>query len=200
MQNVRIIPSSNANTKSYLVCINEKLQTHISRTSNMLSKSTEISHIIGRVGNNGRLRCYFCSEVVFNLSHKVLSDLEIELLDKGLGFSPTLSFINEAGLKRDFADFSRKMRCKWHFRNDITESFRETPPILNKSTWNPPQGHPALEMLLSQMKADVFSLLPGNTHQIQSYEGGVTSYEGNWRRLQYCDKTSRQGILCGFLG
>ena len=34
-----------------------------------------------------------------------------------------------------------------------------------KSTWNPPQGHPALEMFLSQMEADVFSLLPGNTTQ-----------------------------------
>ena len=40
--------------------------------------------------------------------------------------------------------------------NDITEDFRETPALHNKSTWNPPQGHPALEIFLSQMKADVF--------------------------------------------
>ena len=91
--------------------------------------------------------------------------MEIEVLCKGLGFSPTPSFINEADLKRDFADFSRKMRCKWHFRNDISENFSETPAFRTKSTWNPPQGHPALEMFLSQMEADVFSLLPGNTTQ-----------------------------------
>ena len=96
-------------------------------------------------------------------SSKVLSDWEIEVLDKGLGFSPTPSFTNEADLKRDSADFSRKMRCKWHFRNDIIEDFSETPAFHIKSAWNPPQGHPALEMLLIQMEADVFSLLPGNT-------------------------------------
>ena len=66
---------------------------------------------LGRVGDDGRLKGYFCSDVVFNLSHRVLSELEIEVLGKGLGFSPTPSFINEADLKRDFANFSRKMRC-----------------------------------------------------------------------------------------
>lgn len=96
-------------------------------------------------------------------SSKVLSDWEIEVLDKGLGFSPTPSFTNEADLKRDSADFSRKMRCKWHFRNDNTENFNQTPAFRNKSTWNPPQPHSALEMFLSHIEADVFSLLPGNT-------------------------------------
>ena len=62
-----------------------------------------------RVENDGRLKGYFCAEVVFNLSHRALSDLEIEVLGKGLGHSLITSFINEADLKRDFADFSRKM-------------------------------------------------------------------------------------------
>ena len=74
------------------------------------------------MGNDGRLKSYFFSEVAFNLNNKVLSDLE------------TLSFINEADLKRDFADVSRKMRCKWHFRNDITINFSKTPAFHNKST------------------------------------------------------------------
>ena len=38
---------------------------------------------------------------VFNLSKKVLSQTEINMLEKGLGFSPTPSFINEADLRRD---------------------------------------------------------------------------------------------------
>ena len=89
---------------------------------------------LGRVRNAGCLRGYFCSEVVFNLSHRVLSNLEIEMMGKGLGFSPTPSFINEADLKTDSEGFSRKMRCKWHFKNGITENFSETLAFLNKST------------------------------------------------------------------
>lgn len=39
---------------------------------------------------------YFCSDTIFNLSGKALSVTEIKVLEKGLGFSPTTSFINEA--------------------------------------------------------------------------------------------------------
>ena len=38
---------------------------------------------LGRVENNGCLKGYFCSEVVFNLSHRVFSNLEIVVLGKG---------------------------------------------------------------------------------------------------------------------
>ena len=38
----------------------------------------------------------FVSDYVFNLSKKVLSQTEINVLEKRLGFSPTPSFINEA--------------------------------------------------------------------------------------------------------
>ena len=118
---------------------------------------------ITRTDNNGRLKDYFCSDVVFNLSHKVLTDLEISVLGKGLGFPPTPTFINEADLRTDFADFARKMRCKWFFRNEPTEDFSEIPVFKIKSNWSPPKGHPALEMFLSQTEGDIFSLLPGNS-------------------------------------
>ena len=84
---------------------------------------------ITRTDNNGRLKGYFCSDVVFNLSHKVLTDLEISVLGKGLGFSPTPTFINEVDLRRDF---SGKMRCKWFFRNEPTEDFSEIPAFRKK--------------------------------------------------------------------
>ena len=35
---------------------------------------------LGRVVDDGRLKGYFCSDVFFNLSHSVLSELEIEVL------------------------------------------------------------------------------------------------------------------------
>ena len=48
--------------------------------------------------SNGRLEGYFVSDTVFNLSNKVLSDVEIRVLSKGLSFVPTPSSINETEL------------------------------------------------------------------------------------------------------
>ena len=53
---------------------------------------------------NGRLKGY--------LSRKVLTETEILVLEKGLGFAPTPTRINKSDLKRDFNEFSQKMRCK----------------------------------------------------------------------------------------
>ena len=69
--------------------------------------------------DSGRIKGSFLSDSVFNLNKKVLSETENKVLEKGLGFSPTPSFINEADLQRDFDDFARKMRCKWYFRNEV---------------------------------------------------------------------------------
>ena len=101
-------------------------------------------------------------------------------------------FINEADLKRDFADVSRKMRYKWYFKNDI-----EIPAFYNKSTWNPPQGQLALEMFLNQMEAVVFSRLPGNITRYNLIKKECLALRGC---VADCDKTSRQGFLCRCLG
>ena len=111
---------------------------------------------INRKDNNGRLKGYFCSDVVFNLSHKVLSDLEISALGKRKGFTNTPTFISEADLRRDFANFSRKMRCKWFFRNQLTEDVCEVPAFRIRSNWSPPKGHSTLEMFVSQMEGEIF--------------------------------------------
>ena len=50
------------------------------------------------------------------------------------------------------------MRCKWFFRNEPTE---DSPAFRIKSNWSLPKGHPVLEMFLSQMEGDIFSLLLG---------------------------------------
>ena len=63
-----------------------------------------------------RLKSYFCSDKVFNLSKKVLTETEIRVLERGLGFVPTPKLINEENLRKDFDEFSRKMRCKWYFK------------------------------------------------------------------------------------
>ena len=78
---------------------------------------------------DGRIKGNFVSDYVFNLSQKTLSPLEIKVLEKGLGFSPTPSSINEVDLRRDISDFSRKMRCKWFFRNERQENISEIPSL-----------------------------------------------------------------------
>ena len=58
---------------------------------------------------NERLEGYFCSKSVFNLSKKVLTETEIRVLEKGLGFAPTPTKINETDLRADFNEFARKI-------------------------------------------------------------------------------------------
>ena len=69
------------------------------------------------VTNEGRLVGYFCSNTVFNLSRKVLTNIEIKVLEKGLDFAPIQNKINHPELRSDFEEFLRKVRTKWHFRS-----------------------------------------------------------------------------------
>ena len=65
--------------------------------------------------DEGRLSGVFCSKTVFNLSHKILTEIEIKVLEKGLDFAPVQRTLNELELRKDFEEFCRRMRCKWHF-------------------------------------------------------------------------------------
>ena len=55
-----------------------------------------------------RLSGYFCSDTVFNLSRRVLTETEIKILEKGLDYAPIQNKINELELKQDFEEFCRK--------------------------------------------------------------------------------------------
>ena len=107
-----------------------------------------------------RMTGSFVSDHVFNLTKKELSAKEISVLEKGLGFVPNPSNINEADLRRDLREFSRKMRCKWHFRNEVPQSNEEISQFKVKSQRNPPKSHPALEAFLKKTEKDIFSLIP----------------------------------------
>ena len=84
---------------------------------------------------------------------------QINVLEKCLGFSPTPSYINEADLRRDFEGFGRKMECKWYFRNESQDIPSGVSTFKPKSSWNPPKGSPVLELFLSKVKEDIFSIL-----------------------------------------
>ena len=67
---------------------------------------------MSNINSQSRLTGYFCSNTVFNLSRKILSDTEIEILEKGLDHAPIQNKVNEPELREDFYEFSRKMRLK----------------------------------------------------------------------------------------
>ena len=49
-----------------------------------------------------RVSGYFCSDTVFNLSQRVLSEDELKVFQKGLYFAPIQNNVNEPELRKDF--------------------------------------------------------------------------------------------------
>ena len=82
-------------------------------------------------------------------------------MEKGLGFVPTPNIINDGDFRRRFAEFSRKMRCKWYFRDEPSPNFSEVPAFRPKSNWKPPPGHPCVELFLSKFESALFSFMTG---------------------------------------
>ena len=91
---------------------------------------------------------YICLDTVFNLSRRVLSEGEIKVLEKGLDFAPIQNKANEPELRKDFDEFWRRMRIKWHFRNEPSENFSTILAFRSKSFWKAPTGHPNLRGFL----------------------------------------------------
>ena len=109
-----------------------------------------------KVTTEGRISGYSGSDPVFNLSHWVLSETEITVLEKGLDYAPIQKKINQSDLRKDFSEFCWRMRNKWYFRNEPTPEFGEVRCCKTKSSWRPPNGHPALEIFLSKVEKDLF--------------------------------------------
>ena len=105
-----------------------------------------------------KIEGHFCSDAVFNLSRRILTETEIKVLEKGLNFAPIQNKINEPELRTGFNEFCRRMRTKWYFKYEPTKEFSNIPAFSPKSTWTPPNGHPNLEVYLSQIENEVFKI------------------------------------------
>ena len=103
------------------------------------------------------LKGYFSSKSVFNLSKKVLTETEVRVLEKGLDFASIQKSLNEPELRKDFEELSRRMRCKWHFRNDLPENLSETPAFRPKFVWKAPNSYANLELFLGRLEKELFS-------------------------------------------
>ena len=76
-----------------------------------------------------------CSKTAFNLSHKILAEIQIKVLEKGLDFTPVQRTLYEPELCKDYEEFCCRMRCEWYFHNEVSETFSEMPAFRQKSGW-----------------------------------------------------------------
>ena len=90
-----------------------------------------------------------------NLSARILNEHEISLLSKGLKFCPTPRELDRSEIKRDLEAFGRRMRLKWHFRDEedtIPNPFRP------KSKYNPRNESVYIEMYLSCVEEAILNI------------------------------------------
>ena len=125
-----------------------------------------------------RLTVYIGFETAFNLNNRAaLSDEDIKVLEKELDYVPIQNKINEPELRNDFNEFCRRMRLKWYFRNEVTPNFSEVPAFRPKSSWNPPKGHPNLEVFLSEVEKELFTV-------VDSKLGYSNLYKEEWKSMR----------------
>ena len=106
--------------------------------------------------NNDRYVGKFVSSNVVNISKRVLSQAEISLLSKGLKFIPTPPTVNRAILKEELEVFGRKLRLKWHFRDNESSGIYNI--FKKKSNFKPRKKDAAIEIYLSKLEEEIFNL------------------------------------------
>ena len=65
-------------------------------------------------------------------------------------------------LKEDLEVFKRRIRLKWHFKDneDIRDKDKDINKFKIKSNWQPPKSDPLLENYLSLLEKEVMSVSP----------------------------------------
>ena len=110
------------------------------------------------VTSEWRLSRYFSSETVFNLNWNILTDTEINILEKWLDCALVHRKINEPEFRSDFVEFCWRVGTKWYFHNEPTPDFRNVPYVNSKSKWSPPKGHPVRESFLIKVGNELLKI------------------------------------------
>ena len=75
---------------------------------------------------------------------------------KGLKFIPTRKHIKKALIKEELETYGRKLRLMWHHRNEEREITINT--FKKKSKFNPKRKNTAIDIYLSRLEEEIFSL------------------------------------------
>ena len=125
----------------------------------------------------------------------------MQVLEKGLDFAPIQKSINESELKKDFEEFSRRLRIRWNFKDHPSEDFSDKLAFCPKSNWKPSPGHPGMVLFLSQFEKEIFNGLLNDSISVPS-----NMSKEEWEALsgladeqEYCYKASGQRFLRGCL-
>ena len=93
-----------------------------------------------------RIEGHFCSDALFHLSRRIVTEIEIKFSEKGLNFALIQNENNQTELRTNFNEFCIRMRTKWYFKDEPTKEFSNIPSFSPKSAWTPPNEHPKLEV------------------------------------------------------
>ena len=111
---------------------------------------------------------------VVNLSDKVLTAQEHEILNKGLNFCPTPGDPDMGEIRRDLDRYHRSLciQCWVNKKPTLPISDQQTGPyndirslkIQSNSTWNPPTGPPNLEYIIASNETGLLTTKPKSSH------------------------------------
>ena len=127
-------------------------------TNNITQTDGEHSNPCNTDLATGRIEGKFVSENVFNLSSRNITEAEIKVFKKGLGFVPTPEKINSWQLKNDLEKFGRNIRLRMHLENEVTPNFFESPSLRIPSNWTPYINDVYLEMYLSEIEEELMKI------------------------------------------
>ena len=99
----------------------------------------------------------FVSDNVFNLSKRVLTEVELKLLSKGLTFIPTPEKFDKHQIKLDVEEFGRQVKLRLFFKDD-EKDFSYTPAFRVPSTWTPAINEVELEVYLSILEDELMQI------------------------------------------
>lgn len=86
---------------------------------------------------------------IINLSTRILSTVELDLLGKGLNFVPSSS--KPPNHKQGLPRLVRDYRLAFYFEDSIGEPVADLPPFKSKSTWQPPHADLTIETYLRDL-------------------------------------------------
>ena len=130
---------------------------------------------------------------IINLSSRVLTHNEIQILGKGLKFCPTQLVTDAGESRKDLDDFHKRLRTKQFFeksnlsRNGKTTQLKSKPltgkmspygnctdflKLKRKSTWRPPTGSANLETFISVNEMEL-----GKSHHPRNPKQNITTGE-----------------------